>query len=154
MEIELAKKQDVPVLLDLQRKAFGPYCKALGWEDALPMTESLENAYEEFAQCTTLKVQTTSNSIIGSIRGNITEDSLYIGRLMVLPEYQQQGIGKLLLREIQKYMPHKRAWLCVLQQITFAYDFYMREGFKPYMTEDAGRGMTWIYMEKFSKIPE
>ena len=34
MEIELATIQDVPALLDLQRKAFGPLCEELDWKDA------------------------------------------------------------------------------------------------------------------------
>ena len=46
--IELATIQDVPAFLDLQRKAFGPLCEMLGWNDAPPMTESLEHAYEDF----------------------------------------------------------------------------------------------------------
>lgn len=46
--IELATIQDVPALLDLKRKAFGPLCETLGWNDAPPMTESLEHAYEDF----------------------------------------------------------------------------------------------------------
>ena len=110
MKIELATIQDVPALLDLQRKAFGPLCEELGWNDAPPLTESLEHAYEEFARCTTLKVQNDEGLIIGSVHGNVTDGSLYIGRLMVFPEYQQQGIGKQLFREIQSRMPYNRAW--------------------------------------------
>jgi len=37
MKIELATIQDVPDLLDLQRKAFRPLCEMLGWNDAPPM---------------------------------------------------------------------------------------------------------------------
>ena len=54
MIIELATIQDVPALLDLQRKAFGPLCEALDWKDAPVLTETLEYAYEEFVRCTTL----------------------------------------------------------------------------------------------------
>ena len=54
MKIELATIQDVPALLDLQRKAFGPLCEALDWKDAPVLTETLEYAYEEFVRCTTL----------------------------------------------------------------------------------------------------
>ena len=108
MKIELATIQDVPALLDLQRKAFGPLCEELNWKDAPPLTESLEHAYEEFARCTTLKVQNDEGLIIGSVHGNVTDGSLYIGRLMVLLEYQQQSIGKLLFREIQTRLPHRR----------------------------------------------
>ena len=67
MKIELATIQDVPALLDLQRKAFGPLCEELCWKDAPPLTESLEHAYEEFAQCTTLKVQNDEGHIICSL---------------------------------------------------------------------------------------
>ena len=66
MKIELATIQDVPALLDLQRKAFAPLCEELEWKDAPVLTESLEHAYEEFARCTTLKVQNGEGLIIGS----------------------------------------------------------------------------------------
>ena len=148
MKIELATTQDVPAILDLQHKAFGPLCKVLDWKDAPPMTESLEHAYEEFSRCTTLKAQTDDGLIIGSIHGNVTDGFLYIGRLMVLPEYQQHGIGKQLFHEIQSRLPHKRAWLCTCQQVRPPYDFYLREGFIPYRSEDVGPGLTWVYMEK------
>ncbi len=77
MRIELATIQDVPELQKLQHRAFGPQCIELGWEDAPPMTESLEHAYEDFAQCTTLKVQDEDGRIIGSIRGrSATKETL------------------------------------------------------------------------------
>ena len=148
MRIELATIQDVPELQELQHRAFGPQCIELGWEDAPPMTESLEHAYEEFAQCTTLKVKNEDGRIIGSIRGNVTDGSLYMGRLMVLPEYRQQGIGKLLFREIQRILLHNRAWLCTCKQVQAPYEFYLREGFRPYKDEIVGPGLTWVYMEK------
>ena len=148
MKIELATIQDVPELQELQHKAFGPQCIELGWEDAPPMTESLEHAYEDFAQCTTLKVLDDEGRIIGSIRGNVTDGSLYMGRLMVLPEYRQQGIGKQLFREIQSRLPHNRAWLCTCKQVQAPYEFYLREGFRPYKDEIVGPGLTWMYMEK------
>ena len=148
MKIELATIQDVPELQELQHKAFGPQCIELGWEDAPPMTESLEHAYEDFAQCTTLKVLDDEGRIIGSIRGHVTDGSLYMGRLMVLPEYRQQGIGKQLFREIQRLLPHNRAWLCTCKQVPAPYEFYLREGFRPYKEEIVGPGLTWVYMEK------
>ena len=148
MRIELATIQDVPELQELQHKAFGPQCIELGWEDAPPMTELLEHAYEDFAQCTTLKVLDDEERIIGSIRGNVKDGSLYMGRLMVLPEYLQQGIGKQLFREIQRLLPHNRAWLCTCKQVQAPYEFYLREGFRPYKDEIVGPGLTWVYMEK------
>ena len=87
MKIELATIQDVPELQELQHRAFGPQCIELGWEDAPPMTESLEHAYEDFAQCTTLKVQDEEGRIIndrvvldtlpsGGAGGSVSADTL------------------------------------------------------------------------------
>ena len=148
MKIELATIEDVPALLDLQRKAFGPLCEELDWKDAPVLTESLEHAYADFSQGTTLKVQDGDGRIIGSVHGIVTDGSLYIGRLMVLPDYQQQGIGKQLFREIQSRLPHRHAWLCTCQQVRPPYEFYLREGFRPYKDETVGPGLTWVYMEK------
>ena len=148
MIIELATIQDVPALLDFQRRAFGPLCEELDCKDAPVLTETLEHAYKEFARCTTLKVQNDEGYIIGSVHGNVTDSSLYIGRLMVLPEYQRKGIGKQLFREIQSRLPHCRAWLCTCQQVIPPYEFYLREGFRPYKSEVVGPGLNWVYMEK------
>lgn len=148
MTLELATTHDVPALLDLQRKAFGPLCEKLGWDDAPILAESLEQAHETFAQCTTLKMLSPDGFIIGSVQGAVNDGSLYIGRLMVLPEYQQRGIGKQLFRAIQSRMPHSRAWLCTCQQISPPYDFYLREGFQPFKSEQQGPGLTWVYMER------
>ena len=148
MKIELATIQDVPALLDLQRRAFGPLCEELKWEDAPILSESLEHLYEDFAQCTTLKMENEDGLIVGSVHGKVDDGSLYIGRLMVLPEYQQQGIGKRLFREIQSRLPHRRIWLCTCQQVRPPYEFYLREGFKPYKSEVVGPGLTWAYLEK------
>ena len=150
IRIELATMDDVPALLDLQLKAYRLQCEEYGWVEESPMTESLEQVREEFERCTTLKVGDEDGRIIGSVRGyyNSDDDSLYIGRLMVLPEYQQRGIGRRLLREIHLRVPHRRAWLCTCRQLVFTYKFYLQEGFKPFRIEEAGPRLTWIYMER------
>ena len=151
MEIKVATLEDVPALLDLQRKAFGPQCRELDFMDALPMTETLEQAYEEFKSYTTYKVEGPDGRIVGSIRGNVTEGSLWMARLMVLPEYWGQGIGKFLFRELQKRHSHTRAWLCTCPQVPAPYQFYLREGFKVFKSEEIGHGLTWVYMEKIKE---
>lgn len=153
MQIELATIQDVPAILDLQRKAFGSLCEELNWMDAPPLTETLEQAYDEFTRYVTLKALNEDGLIVGSIMGSLAGGSLYLGRLMVLPNYQRQGIGGQLFREIQSRLPHSRAWLCTCQNVRPPYEFYLREGFKPYKSETVGPGLTWAYMEKYIKEP-
>ena len=42
MRIELAIVEDVPELQEVQRKAFGPQCIELGWEDNGVCVEEIE----------------------------------------------------------------------------------------------------------------
>ena len=86
--------------------------------------------------------------IVGSVRGRVEDGSLYIGRLMVLPECQGRGYGKILFREIQKVMPHNRVWLFTCGEVQRTVSFYEREGFRTFNTERFENGHTWISMEK------
>ena len=48
-----------------------------------------------------LKAVLNNGMTIGSVRVTEKEDSVYIGKLMVLPDYQNQGVGKRLLQTIE-----------------------------------------------------
>jgi len=148
MKIELATIQDVPEILELQYKAFRPVAERLNWPDAPNLTETVEHARGEFLKYTTLKMLSDDGKIIGSVRGRVEDGSLYIGRLMVLPEFQKNGYGRILLREIQSILPHNRAWLDTSGDVPETVSFYEREGFRTFHTEHFENNHTWISMEK------
>ena len=148
MKIEIANIEDVPELLELQYKAFRPVAESLNWPDAPNLTETVEHARGEFPKYTTLKMLSDEGKIVGSVRGRVDDGSLYIGRLMVLPECQGRGYGKILFREIQKRMSHNRAWLFTCGEVLRIVSFYEREGFCTFNTERFENGHTWISMEK------
>ena len=148
MKIELATIQDVPEILELQYKAFRPVAERLNWPDAPNLTETVEHARGEFLKYTTLKMLSDDGKIIGSVRGRVEDGSLYIGRLMVLPEFQKNGYGRILLREIQSILPHNRAWLDTSGDVSKTVSFYEREGFRTFHTEHFENNHTWISMEK------
>ena len=148
MKIEIANIEDVPELLELHDKAFRPVAESLNWPDAPNLTETVEHARGEFPKYTTLKMLSDDGKIIGSVRGRVEDGSLYIGRLMVLPEFQKNGYGRILLREIQSMLPHSRAWLDTSGDVPETVSFYEREGFRTFHTEHFEKGHTWISMEK------
>lgn len=148
MKIEIATIEDVPELLDLQYKAFRPVAESLDWLDVPNLTETVEHALGEFPKYTTLKMLSDDEKIIGSVRGRVEDDSLYIGRLMVLPEFQKNGYGRILLRKIQSILPHDRAWLDTSGDIPQTVSFYEREGFRTFETKYFENGVSWISMEK------
>ena len=148
MKIELATIQDVPEILELQYKAFRPVAERLNWPDAPNLIETVEHARGEFPKYTTLKMLSDDGKIIGSVRGRVENGSLYIGRLMVLPEFQKNGYGRILLRKIQSMLPHDRAWLDTSGDVPETVSFYEREGFRTFHTEYFENNHTWISMEK------
>ena len=148
MKIEIATIDDVPELMALHDKAFFAIAAEVNWLDAPGLKESLEQAREDFPKYTTLKMLSDEGKIVGSVRGRVEDGSLYIGRLMVLPECQGRGYGKFLFREIQKIMPHDRAWLFTCGEVQRTVSFYEREGFRTFHTEYFENNHTWISMEK------
>ena len=135
MQIKTATISDVPEILELQHKAFLPVGEVLNWLDAPNITETIETALEEFPKFTVLKMVADDGKIVGSVRGKVEDGSLFIGRLMVLPEYQRNGYAKELLHKIQEVLPHNRVWLDTTANIKSTYTFYEREGFRTFKTE-------------------
>ena len=89
MEMIVATLDDMPELLELQRKAYAPDFGSLDWTDDSPLDETLEHLCHEFRRCTIYKVQNTEGQIIGSIRGNVADGSLWMGRMMVHPDKKE-----------------------------------------------------------------
>lgn len=63
---------------------------------------------EEFENKIILKAISDENKIIGSVRGNLQDNTVYIGKLMVHPDYRNRGLGSKLLLEIENYFPKSR----------------------------------------------
>ncbi len=56
--------------------------------------------------------------------------------------------GKILFREIQRRLPHNRAWLFTCGEVRRIVSFYEREGFRTFHTERFENGVSWVSMEK------
>jgi len=151
MKIEIATLKDLPEIMNLQLLAFQSVAEELDWPDAPNMHETLAHALEEFPHYTTLKLTDDYGNLIGSVRGKVDDDSLYIGRLMVLPEKQGQGYGSTLIREIERLMPHRRAWLNTCEQLKGNVRLYERHGFRVFGHERINDHLTRVFMEKLSR---
>lgn len=106
IEITTAESKDAECIIDLQRLAY--QSEAILYNDwSLPaLTQTLDSLLKEFEISVVLKA-TMNGRIIGSVRATVEEDVCKIGRLIVDPEFQRQGIGSKLLKHIEKM--HKSA---------------------------------------------
>jgi ribosomal protein S18 acetylase RimI-like enzyme len=101
MIIRKATKNELPVILELQKRAF--YSEAVFYNDFTipPLNQSFEEIEQEFTE-KQFFVATIDNIIIGSVRFKSIDTTGYIGKLIVSPEHQNKGIGRTLLQEAEK----------------------------------------------------
>ena len=100
MIIEQALKEDLGEILTLQKLAYQSEAEIYNDYSIPPLSQTLEEIKEDFSFQLFLKI-VINNKIAGSVRAFKENDTCFIGRLIVHPDFQNQGIGKKLLHEIE-----------------------------------------------------
>ncbi|MDP8215830.1 MAG: GNAT family N-acetyltransferase [Candidatus Kaelpia imicola] len=100
MQIEQVVIDDLSEILSLQKLAFQNEAEIYSDCKIPPLTQSLEDIKEEFQQKVFLKAAVNSE-IIGSVRAFKEKRSCYIGKLIVHPDFQNQGVGTRLIQEVE-----------------------------------------------------
>jgi len=147
--IAKATREDLPAILDVQVKAFLEVARIFHLKSLPPLEQTLESVIGEFENGTILKASSGS-LIVGSVRAHQDGDTCHIGKLVVLPEHQNQGIGKALMRDIEN---HYRNIVTRYELFTGARDsrnrrLYDHLGYKPFRTEKLNDEITFVYMRK------
>lgn len=145
--IEKAKIDDLKEILDLQHLAYITEAKRFNNMNIQPLTETLNELIEEFNKGIVLKL-TIDNKIVGSIRAYEKDDTVYIGKLMVHPEYRNKGYGSMLLKEIEECYKNKRYELFTSTRSIENIRMYESVGYKPFKTEKINNELEFIYLEK------
>ena len=148
--ISRATREDLPAILDIQKKAFLEVARVYQLKTLPPLQQTLESVGGEFEKGTILKAY-IGNTIVGSVRAYQFGDTCHIGKLVVLPEHQNQGIGKALMRDMEKSYQHevKRYELFTGSRDPRNRHLYDQLGYKPFKTEIIHGGLQFIYMQKY-----
>ena len=113
-----------------------------------PLRQTLDEIKQEFATHVFLKAVIESE-LVGSVRGYQTNDSCHIGRLIVLPEHQNKGIGSALLKEIENHFGTTRRFeLFTGAQSHENLRLYKRHGYNEFKKEQLKTKVFLVYMEK------
>lgn len=151
MIIELAFERDLLDILELQKLAYQSEAEIYNDYSIPPLTQTLDEIKEDFTFQVFLKA-VIKNKIIGSIRVYKEEDTLYIGRLIVHPDFQNQGIGTKLLKEIEaKFNEVKRFELFTGYKSKKNLYLYHKSGYSIFKSEKISENLTLDYLEKNKK---
>jgi ribosomal protein S18 acetylase RimI-like enzyme len=100
MIIEKATVSDAEELLTLQKLAYRSEAEIYNDFRLPPLVQTLESMKEDFKNQLFLKA-VLDGRIIGSVRAYSKEGTCYIGRLVVHPDFQNQGIGTRLMNDLE-----------------------------------------------------
>ena len=149
MIISRASFSDLPEILALQRRAFQTEAEILHDWTIQPLTETLEEVQEEFEAGPVLKAcDEQTGQIVGSIRGYVKDGTLFFAKLVVHPAFRRQGIGRALLDELEKTVPHQRAELFTRADNLANVRLYESAGFRKVRTVKETEKLTFLFFEK------
>ena len=148
MKIIRAEKKDAEKILDLQRVAYRWEAEIYDDYSIPPLTQTLEEIRTQFD--THLFLKAVENlRIRGSVRAFADREVCHIGRLIVEPDSQGQGIGTRLMAEIEKHFSGcTRFELFTGTKSTGNIRLYKRLGYQPFRKEQVHPGLSLIFLEK------
>ena len=148
MIIIKAEKEDLQKILDLQYLAYQSEARLFDNQDIPPLKQTLADVENEYQKGMILKALDEGETIIGSVRAFCDSGTVYIGKLMVHPSKQGQGIGTKLLLEMEKQCPNQRYELFTSSRSERNIELYKKLGYKIFDEEQVTEELRLVYMEK------
>ena len=148
MVIIQAGEADLKEILKLQYSAYQSEAQLLNNFDIQPLKQTYDEIKAEYFNGIFLKAIDENDVIIGSVRAHIKNDTAFIGKLIVQPERQGQGIGTKLLSAIERDCPAGRYELFTSDKSVRNIRFYERLGYVRFREQKISDSLTFIYLEK------
>ena len=142
---------DTVGLLALQKSAY--LSEAIAHNDftILPLHQTVEEMQAEFEYQIILKAE-RGDKIIGSVRGYDENGTCYIGKLIVDPREQDQGIGTRLMKAIeQRFGDSERYELFTGFKSAKNLYLYKKLGYEKFKEEQISSKLTLIILQKTRK---
>jgi len=148
MEISLAAIEDAEQILELQKLAYQSEAEIYQDFNIPPLTQTISEIKEEFDSLTFLKA-VDGTKIIGSVRARSDGNSCFIGRVIVHPDSQGNGIGTRLMNAIEDYFADVRRYELFTGTRSIAnIRFYDRLGYKPFKEMAVNESLSLVFMDK------
>ena len=148
MRIEKAQLKDLQEILTLQYLSYQSEAELFGTKDIPPLKQTLSEVVDEYNCGTIIKMLNENDDIIGSVRAKKIDDTVYIGKLMVHPDYRGKGLGTKLLAEIEQCFPNNRYELFTSTRSVDNIRLYKKLGYKIFSEKAVNADLVFVYMEK------
>ncbi len=148
MKIQRAVIEDAPEILTLQKLAYRSEAEIYSDFSIQPLRQTLDDLKDEFQTYDVFKAL-QGNNLVASVRTLVEGESCYVGKLMVNPAYQNQGIGYALMSYIELHNNTvKRFELFTGHRSVRNLHLYKKLGYREYRREKMSDRLTFIFLEK------
>lgn len=151
--VEKAQYEDLEEILALQKLAYLSEAEIISDYTIPPLLQTLDGIKEDFRNQTILKIE-DEGKIIGSVRACEKNGICYIGRVIVHPERQNRGLGKLLMKEIEDAFNKCSKYSLFTGKLSMRnLHFYGSLGYTSIGKEKVNEKLMLVYFEKPNSIP-
>ncbi|MEJ2737951.1 MAG: GNAT family N-acetyltransferase, partial [Anaerolineae bacterium] len=93
--------------------------------------------------------------IVGSVRAYLQDGTCFVGRLIVHPSFQNQGIGTRLLGEIERAFDQAERFELFTGHLSERNLYlYQKLGYRPYRNRTVSEALTLVHLEKLAQAQQ
>jgi GNAT superfamily N-acetyltransferase len=148
MIIGQASVKDAAEILALQKLAYRSEAEIYDDYTIPPLTQTLEEMRADIDTQLVLKAS-IEDRIIGSVRAKVQRGTCFVGRLIVHPDFQNRGIGRQLMKELERTVSQVtrfELFTGIRSERNIA--FYQKLGYSPFKHEELTDRVALVFMEK------
>jgi ribosomal protein S18 acetylase RimI-like enzyme len=146
--VELASAGDAAEILALQKLAYLSEAEIYDDYTIPPLKQTLEETLAEFQDQVVLK-RSIAGRIVGSVRGYERDGTCFVGKLIVHPDSQNQGIGTQLLLDIEEaFGQAERFELFTGDRSEKNLYLYRKLGYEVFRSKELTDKVTLVFLEK------
>lgn len=145
--IQKAKQEDLPSILQLQKDCYQSEADLYNDYSIQPLIQTLEDLQDEFEKGIIL-VGFLKETLIGSVRGYIKDNTAFINKLIVKAEFQNKGFGKQMMKAIENKMTCNRYKLFTGNKSVKNIMLYEKLGYSIYNNKKINDNLSLVYLQK------
>ncbi|MBO9617570.1 MAG: GNAT family N-acetyltransferase [Niabella sp.] len=150
--IQQAQKAQLAAVLQLQKECYQSEAALYNDYSIQPLSQTIEELNHDFDNGEICLVAAIGKNIVGAVRGSAQAGTGYIGKLIVAPLFQNQGIGKQLMAHIEKKLDAvDRFELFTGSRSLKNISLYKKLGYQAFDQKIINDALILVYLEKINK---
>ena len=153
MNVSQSTSKDALEILELQKLAYQSEAILYNDFNLPPLRQTLEKLQTDFLNHIFLEVK-FEQRIVASVRARVEDNSCFVGRLIVHPEFQGRGLGTGLMLELERWFSYISRFELFTGHLSLSnIRLYERLGYHEFKRKTANEKVQFVYLEKYRTQP-